>query len=94
MEISKEREVFEKWAFRNSGGWAPFGKSNEGCYYNSKLQFAWEAWKEQATPEGFVLVPKEPTGAMLKQGSCQKLVGGSTAEIYKAMIEAQEQSHD
>jgi len=50
--------------------------------------------KAQAVPEGFVLVPKEPTEAMYIAGTDKRQSGGNTADVYKAMIEAQEQSHD
>ena len=55
---------------------------------------AWQAVKSQAVPEGFVLVPKEPTEAMYIAGTDKRQSGGNTADVYKAMIEAQEQSHD
>ena len=57
--------------------------------------------KAQAVPEGFVLVPKEPTDAMLFAASGRDIVaehyGGENIlwpelrETWKAMIEAQEQ---
>ena len=53
-----------------------------------------QAAKAQAVPEGFVLVPKEPTEAMYIAGTDKRQSGGNTADVYKAMIEAQEQSHD
>ena len=40
-----------------------------------------------------VLVPKEPTEAMYIAGIDKRQSGGNTADVYKAMIEAQEQSH-
>ena len=55
---------------------------------NSQLE------KAKATPEGFVLVPKEPTEIMYLAGFDEKQMGGNIVNIYKAMIEAQEQSHD
>ena len=50
----------------------------------------------QAVPEGFVLVPKEPTEKMLEAGYQDSFdaKGHEIKDIYKAMIEAQEQSHD
>lgn len=47
--------------------------------------------KARAVPEGFVLVPKEPTEAMYIAGTDKRQSGGNTADVYKAMIEAQEQ---
>ena len=48
--------------------------------------------KARAVPEGFVLVPKEPTEAMYIAGTDKRQSGGNTADVYKAMIEAQEQN--
>lgn len=53
-----------------------------------------EAAKSQAVPEGFVLVPKEPTKAMVEAGKDSSECGGWPDEIYKAMIEAQEPVND
>lgn len=53
----------------------------------------WDA-KAQAVPEGFVLVPREPTEIMYLAGFDEKQMGGNIVNIYKAMIEAQELSHD
>ena len=58
--------------------------------------------KAQAVPEGFVLVPKEPTLEMIAKGHDvfvgafdSKLNGGQSLHCaYLAMIEAQEQSND
>jgi len=48
--------------------------------------------KAQAVPEGFVLVPKEPTYEMLEAGSeARSRTEGHIASIWEAMIEAQEQ---
>ena len=58
--------------------------------------------KAQAVPEGFVLVPKEPTLEMIAKGHDvfvgafdSKLNGGQSLHCaYLAMIEALEQSND
>ena len=55
----------------------------------------------QAVPEGFVLVPKEPTDIEIESikekhwdmRGCQ-LCKSDYIDLYKAMIEAQEQNHD
>lgn len=59
---------------------------------------AWQA-KAQAVPEGFILVPKEPTQAMLDSArdwstkKYGKAVGNDGASgCYKAMIETKEQN--
>ena len=57
--------------------------------------------KAQAVPEGFVLVPKEPTDIEIESikekhwdmRGCQ-LCKSDYIDLYKAMIEAQEQNHD
>ena len=66
-------------------------------FEDDMLNMAWEMWssakhsvKAQAVPEGFVLVPKEPTEAMYIAGTDKRQSGGNTADVYKAMIEAQE----
>ena len=62
-----------------------------------------QAAKAQAIPEGFVLVSKEPSTELVNHGHDVFLghfnEGGQTGGrslyfAYKAMIEAQEQSHD
>ena len=54
----------------------------------------WQA-KAQAVPEGFVLVPKEPTYEMLEAGSeARSRTEGHIASIWEAMIEAQEPAND
>jgi hypothetical protein len=99
MEIEKEREEFEKEAFKQSGGWATFNKAYGNVYENKQLNFAWLVWlaaKQQAVPEGFVLVPKEPTLKMSVAYEEYAVAPCSSLSVsgYKAMIEAQEQSHD
>ena len=65
----------------------------------------WQAAKARAIPDGFVVVPKEPTQKMLNAGHVVmnpikgSLVQAGTnqkrRDCYKAMIEAaQEQSHE
>lgn len=48
--------------------------------------------ENQVIPEGFALVPKEPTLEMCHRGRNTRSF--KVQDIYKAMIEAQEQSHD
>ena len=63
----------------------------------------WQAAKAQAVPDGFVVVPKEPTQELLNKmqdyfvGAFENgLTGGQSIHCaYKAMIdEAQEQDHE
>lgn len=75
------------------------------------LNTGWVMWlrakrdaKAQAVPEGFVLVPKEPTKAMLFAASGRDIVAEhygdenimwpELRETWKAMIEAQEPAND
>ncbi|WP_347472744.1 hypothetical protein ABEF81_08835 [Acinetobacter thermotolerans] len=63
------------------------------------LIFSWEAWREakaNAVPEGFVVVPKEPTLEMLECAADEHVLhGASYAGIYNAMITAaQEPAND
>lgn len=54
-----------------------------------------ELAKAQSIPEGFILVPKEPTPKMIDAADNCAINGKVTANIiYKAMIEAQEQTND
>lgn len=75
----------------------------EGCSFTEIVERMFdelELAKAQAVPEGFVLVPKEPTPKMIDatwdfDDEIQEMSHNSRNEfIYKAMIEAQEQSHD
>lgn len=74
MDTQKEREVFDVWYY---------DQQNEIGY--DALLSAWLAAKAQAIPEGFVLVPKEPTSEMLY---CGYAAPDNLAAKYKAMIEA------
>ena len=78
-----------------------------------RVNTGWAMWKKainfgrkqpQAVPEGFVLVPKEPTDAMLFAASGRDIVAEhygdenilwpELRETWKAMIEAQEPTND
>lgn len=68
-----------------------------------RVNTGWAMWKKainfgrkqpQAVPEGFVLVPKEPTEEMMFAGYESKENTDNLRINYKAMIAAQEQSHD
>ena len=103
MDFQKEKEAFEKHASK-------FFKTNEAFeddgenYVYDEVKFMWDCWlaaKAQAVPEGFVLVPKEPTDIEIESikekhwdmRGCQ-LCKSDYIDLYKAMIEAQEQNHD
>lgn len=81
-----------------------------GCFEDDQLQVVWEMWqaaKAQVVPEGFVLVPKEPTEQILNRmtnapievnhlcDNADIFLSEDEARIaYKAMIEAQEPTND
>lgn len=109
MDLQKEREAFEKLIDIEiiiSEGFK--FNSNINQYYhpdhtNHRLSYAylmgaWMVWqaKAQAVPEGFVVVPKEPTPKMIDStwDYDEEIYGMSSNErnrfIYKAMIKAQE----
>ena len=67
--------------------------------FMDNINFGWSAWqaaKAQAVPEGFVLVPKEPTLKMSIAYQKNAIAPVSSLSIsgYKAMIEAQEPAND
>ena len=101
-----EREAFEKHIKTVSNPHrspkAMFFTVNDGhgniIYANPSIQEQWTTWQaaiEHVVTDGFVLVPKEPTGEMVEAANNCAINGKVTANIiYTAMIEAQEQSHD
>ena len=104
MDIEKDsnREAFEAWfESRYDAHFMQFALDLD-LYVDKHTQTCWEAWqaaKAQAVPEGFVLMPKESTEKMNKAGlqEYRKVIGVGQDDIgyiYKAMIEAQEQSHE
>ena len=115
MDIQKEREAFESWHYEqyllenpnidisNAKYIYDYAHKNALVYQLKESHFtAWQAAKAQAIPEGFVLVPKEPTQEMLNKmqdffvGAFENgLTGGQSIHCaYKAMIEAQEQANE
>ena len=90
-DIEKEGELFEQW-------WEDEGQYHRAGGDDYCKTFAWEAWifiKAKAIPDGFVLVPKEPTDEMLIAADNCEIDWKVTAHnIYKAMIEAQEPTND
>ena len=59
MDVQKEREAFSRWVLTHPD-------NLDITSYEENIMFdAWQAAKAQAIPEGFVVVPKEPTERML-----------------------------
>ena len=105
MDIQKLRQEFEKLPDIKGilhGSDFGFSESLNQYYHpdhtNHRLNYAfimgaWMAWITKAqVPEGFVLVPKEPTLEMCHRGRNTRSF--KVQDIYKAMIDIQEQSHD
>lgn len=98
---NKERQDFES-VFTAKNGWDL--TCINGCYQNIgtfKAFAGWKAAKDHATPEGFVLVPREPTQdmmiaalAVISTGIGKDHIDVEIIQCWKKMIEAQEQSHD
>ena len=86
--MDKEREVFEAWL-------KSLNENGRTTYFlGQESTVAWEAWqaaKAQAVPEGYAVVPKQPTLKIIHAGEDVRhskfIVVGN---IYKAMIEVQE----
>lgn len=103
IEKDSNREAFEAWFIEN-------GILIDTDFNVAKRAFeagaAWQAAKAQAIPEGFVVVPKEPTQKMLDATINLAIpavyvdsISGQhklkIAAYYKAMInKAQEQAND
>lgn len=104
MDLKKEREAFEAWfESRYDAHFMQFALDLD-MYADKHTQTCWEAWQAaKAIPEGFVVVPKEPTQELLNKmqdffvGAFENgLTGGQSIHCaYIAMIEAaQEQAND
>ena len=58
-------------------------------YMDWGTQVAWVMWQSRV-PEGYVVVPVDPTEEMYLSGVKERSSGGNTVDVYKAMIEAVE----
>lgn len=103
MDIQKEREAFEKYCFEvflmsPTDGHFDRELQDPDFYESVDTHRLWKLWqtKAQAVPEGFVLVPKEPTKAMLEAVKNAEFFYGDRAltVFYKLMIEAREPAND
>ena len=115
MDIKKLKVEFEKLKYiEDKLEYLNFDE-HLGCYVekNNGMPVGLAAWvngafygfeqaaKAQAVPEGFVLVPKEPTDIEIESikekhwdmRGCQ-LCKSDYIDLYKAMIEAQEPAND
>ena len=120
MDIQKERESFEAWHYEQyllenpnmdiSNAKYIYDYAHKNvlvCQLRESHFTAWQAAKAQAIPEGFVLVPKEPTDKTISRMIntpievnllCDHadifLSEGEACIAYQAMIEAQEPAND
>lgn len=95
MDIQKEREAFEAW--HKDHHHKQIGSFDGEYYTNCYEHTLWVGWQAaKAVPEGFILMPKEPEKDTLI-AIASVCIGDEFAdldeakELYKAMIEAQEQ---
>ena len=102
MDFQKEREAFEDWYYEQYLRENPnidithakyiydYAHKNALVWQLKESHFiAWQAAKAQTVPDGFVVVPEEPTKEMLIAADDCVVDGKVTANnIYKAMIEA------
>ena len=102
--MDKERKAFKAWFKKEYLGIdALANQGDEGARARRSYAYVgWQAAKAQAIPDGYKVVPKEPTQEMLDAfpeveyedtyaGVCSMLIDNQTLKIgYKAMIEAQE----
>ena len=99
MDIQKEREAFKAWFKKEYLGIDNLAnQGDEGAITRRDYAYVgWQAAKAQAVPEGFVLMPKEPTPKMIDatwdfDDEIREMSHNTRNEfIYKTMIEAQEQ---
>ena len=100
--MSETREEFEKLPeirkimnengihFMNHSGWYE-ARDFKDFEYEQYINGAWYSWQSRV-PEGYVVVPVEPTEDMIMAGCMEH--GGydviDSKSIYKAMIEAVE----
>ena len=103
MNIKEERKAFEEsnnvnpdWSFNFNEELQQYvALDHEMQLQVDEFNEHWDiwraAWQASANREGFVLVPKEPTVEICKQLSSNL---DNAKLIYKAMIEAQEQSNE
>ena len=103
-DLNKLRSEFEElpevkqWIDRliygdNSEVYIPIEDTEENNALATWVNGAWFVWqlkaKAQVVPEGYCLVPKEPTEVMERAGF-DKGAGFLANSIYKAMVEASE----
>ena len=108
MEIQNEKEAFERFKAKQIGiDYETLKKDLDDCekrfpnnrYAGWNFKSDWELWqaaKSKAVPDGYCVVPKEPTPKMSIAYQKNAIAPVSSLSIsgYKAMIEAQEPAND
>lgn len=82
--ITDERERFEAWA-KSRGNQMQMIDGEYACPITSDQ---WEAWQARC-PDGWQVVPKEPTQYQQNAGSAERYhKQGNCEDIYKSMLSA------
>jgi len=103
MDIQKEREAFE-CEFKQTDYYIAHGDLStlmlcDDQYALDDVQVSFEMWqaaKAQAVPEWFLLMPRKCTNKMAHAAKAVdgRLSAFKYADVYDAMIEAQEPAND
>lgn len=98
LDYVQYHEISNKYVIQ-SGLKGEYFKTALDCSH--VVNIAWMMWQDKAAPEGFVLVPREPTQdmmiaalAVISTGIGKDHIDVEIIQCWKKMIEAQEQSHD
>lgn len=95
--MKTERELFEGWVSNPFVTMKNLDPTSDKTYREPIAEFAWKAWQARV-PEGYAVVPKEPTERMIDVGMgsfCFPLDNGRFSNhdlifAYRAMLEAVE----
>lgn len=93
--MSEQRERFEAW-FSDQGKWPQAVERRGDGYRLMQANEAWRNW-QAACPEGWQVVPKEPTIDMIELGSCHVMRGQDyerAQACWRAMLAAAPKSED
>lgn len=85
-----QRERFEEWATLRQMDISFFipPAGHSGFYGSEETQTAWDAW-QAACPEGWQVVPKEPSEEMIESTKAEYMEDVQYhLEIYRAMLQA------
>ena len=89
--MSDMREEFEKWALKHTT--LCLDRHKTGNYMKYASNVAWRAWQAARTvPEGFVMVPVEPTPEMID--TVLRYANGDDLSFYGADELRKEVKHD